>query len=114
MHDKRKLLHLTLTGEDRDARIQFNQNAAEAPHVNACRVRDANYNLRCPVEAGLDVRVNALVGEAGRPEVNYFDTRLIWTLQQDILWFQVTVDDVLVSEELERLQDLNGEAAYQR
>lgn len=114
MHDERQLLHLALTWENRDARIQLNQDAAEAPHVNAGRVRNANYNLRCPVEAGLDVRVDPLVGEAGGPEVDYFDARLIWTLQQDILWFQVTVDDVLVSEELERLQDLNGEAAYQR
>ena len=114
LHDKRQLLHLTLTWENWDARIQLNQDAAEAPHVDACRVRDANYNLRCPVEAGLYVRVNPLVGEARGPEVDDFDARLIWTLQQDILWLQVAVDDVLVSEELERLQDLNGEAAYQR
>ena len=114
MHDERQLLHLALTWEDRDARIQLNQDAAEAPHVDARRVRDANYNLRCSVEAGLDVRVDPLIREAGRPEVDYFDSRFIRALQQDILWFQVTVDDVLVAEELERLQDLNGEATYQR
>ena len=114
MHDKRQLLHLTLAWENWDARIQLNQDAAEAPHINACRVWDANYDLRRPVKAGLDVRVNPLVGEAGGSEVDYFDTGLIWALQQDVLRFQVAVDDVFVSEELERLQDLNGEAAYQR
>jgi len=73
LHDQVQLLHFAFTREDWDARVKLNQDAAETPHVNPGRVRDADDDLWCPVEPRLDVRVDTLVGEAGGTKVNDFD-----------------------------------------
>ena len=67
------MLHFRLSREDWDASVEFNEDAAEAPHVDASRVGDANYDLRCPIEATLNVGVDPLVGEARRTEVDDLD-----------------------------------------
>ena len=51
LHDQGELLHLRLTGEDWNARVQLDQDAPETPHIDSCRVRDANDDLRRPIEA---------------------------------------------------------------
>ena len=61
LHDESKLLHLTFSREDRDSSEELNQNAAKAPHVDACGVRNPDDDLWSSVEARLDVRVDPLV-----------------------------------------------------
>ena len=51
LHDQGQLLHLGLTGEDWNTRVQLDQDAPETPHVDSCRVRNANDYLRRPIEA---------------------------------------------------------------
>ena len=51
LHDQGQLLHLGLTGEDWNARVQLNQDAPETPHIDPSRVRNANDDLRRPIEA---------------------------------------------------------------
>ena len=61
MHDQGKLLVLALTWENGYAGVQFHENAAETPHVDARSVRNAEDNLWRPVEARLDIGVDPLV-----------------------------------------------------
>ena len=46
------------TGEERVARVELGQDAAEAPHVYGHGVGQAQDHLGRPVEARLDVRIH--------------------------------------------------------
>jgi len=74
------LLGLALAREDRNSCVKLDEDAAEGPHVNARGVGDANDDFGGAVKARLDVRVDALVREAARAEVNDLDTRLVRAL----------------------------------
>ena len=76
---------LALPWEDWEASRQFNQDASKRPHVDCSRIWDSKDDLRCTVEATLNVRVNALVGEATGTKVNDFDARLVGRFQQYVL-----------------------------
>ena len=68
---------LALSWEERDSSVQLSQDAAERPHVYSRGIRNAQNDLWSPVEPGLDVSVNPLIGEAARPKVDDLDARLI-------------------------------------
>ena len=58
LHDAGKLFDLVLAGEQRIARVQLRDDAAEAPHVNRRRVRQTEDHLGSSVEPRLNVRVH--------------------------------------------------------
>jgi len=60
-HDAGELLDLVLAGEQRVAGVQLDDDAAERPHVDRRRVRQAEDHFRRPVEPRLDVRVHCSV-----------------------------------------------------
>jgi hypothetical protein len=114
LHNQRQLLVLALTREYREARVELHQDTTETPHIDRSSVWDSQYNLRRSVEPRLNVRVYALVREARRAKVDYFDSRLVRGLEQNVLGLQITVNDIFVAEILQRLQDLDGEATDER
>ena len=73
LHHESELISFILAGEEWVSGEEFREDAAEAPHVNGHPVLGAQNDLRRPVEAGLDVGVDALVIEAGAPEVDHLD-----------------------------------------
>ena len=107
------MLGFVLSWEQWVASVQFCHNAAKRPHVDTSGVGDAEDDLRSPVETTLDICVNALVLEAAATIVDNFDTRLVRLFKKDILRLQITVDNLVVALELERLEDLNRESANQ-
>lgn len=58
LHDAGYLLHLTLSWEERIARVEFSQNAAQTPHINGHAVVVTQDNFWRAVEAALDVGVH--------------------------------------------------------
>ena len=70
-------LHLfALVGswEEREPSKKFDQNATQGPHVNLSCVREqAEHDVRCTVEARLDVSVNDLMGETTRAKISHHD-----------------------------------------
>lgn len=78
-----------------EASVQLRQYAAEAPHVDAHRVRNAQDYLRGAVEPGLDISVYSFILEATRAEVNQLYPRLVRTLQKNVFWLQVAMYDIL-------------------
>lgn len=61
----------------------------------------------------MDVRVNLLALETTTAHVYYLYSTFVLLLHQDVLRLQVAVNDVELVEEVERLQDLDGESADQ-
>jgi len=59
----------------------------------------------------LDVRVHLFVLEAAGPKVNYLDLRVERVAEQDILGLQVTVDDFVLLQQVQRAEQLLGEAS---
>lgn len=85
LHDQLELLLLVISGEQRLSRVELGQNAGEAPDVYLFAVWDAQDDLRGAVVARLDVRVDLLLSEAARAEVNHLDFFRILVNQQDVL-----------------------------
>ena len=100
--------------EKRVAYIQLVEDASEAPHVNGCIVRNAKHNLRCSVEATLDIGIDLLVFKAATAEVDDLDSALVDLAEQNVLGFQVAVHNQVFPHEVERDQDLDGEPLDQR
>jgi len=61
--------------------------------------------LRRPVEAALDVRVHGAILKAGWSKVNDLDLPFL-PFQQDILWLQITVNDLRGPQHTQRVQYL--------
>jgi len=87
------------TWEQGVAHVQLRQNAAKAPHVDLTAIRQAHDHLWAAVEAALHVGVHALIDEAAAAKVNDLDGGALRLHQQDILRLQVTVDQLVLSEE---------------
>ena len=77
LHHVGELLGLVLTREERVASVELGHDAAEAPHVDGSRVRDAQDDLGRSVEATLDVCVYALILEAAASVIDDLDPRLV-------------------------------------
>ena len=108
------MLFLVRAREQREARVQLNDYAAEAPHVDLLRVREQTEDdVGRSIEPRLDVRVNDLVLEAATAKVSDDDTRLVLALQQYILRLQVAMDDPKLLEITQGRQQLNGKASDQ-
>mmetsp|Transcript_29698 Transcript_29698/g.76867 ORF Transcript_29698/g.76867 Transcript_29698/m.76867 type:complete len:407 (+) Transcript_29698:332-1552(+) len=112
--DGRELISLVLSGKERLARVQLDEHAAEAPHVDGHVVAAAEQHLGRAVEARLDVRVHRLPVAAARAKVDQLDRRALRMSEQDVLRLEVAVDDRDVSQlqEAECLHDLLAELAH--
>jgi len=108
------MLLLVFTREEGVADVEFVENAAERPHVNGCVVRDPKNNLRRSVEARLYVGVNFLIFETTTAKVDYFNAGLVNLSQQDVLRFQVAVNNIMLAHVVQGDEYLNGKALDQR
>ena len=91
------MIFFIFSGEEWLADVEFVQDAAEGPHVNRCSVRDPENDLWRSIEPTLDVCVNLVVLETSRTEVDNFDARFIDLAEENILWLEVTVHDIMLS-----------------
>lgn len=76
LDDAGELVALVLARQQRQPGEQLAQDAAQAPHVDGRVVRQPQDHLRGPVEARLDVRVQALVLVAARAEIDYLQQKI--------------------------------------
>ena len=95
------------------ASIKFGQDASKAPHVNCCRIWNTEYDLWRSVEPRLDVCVDALIVHAAATVVNNFYARLVGLLEQNIFWFQIAVDYLVVTLVFQSLQKLDSKSSNQ-
>ena len=95
--DQLQLFLLVRPWEKREASVQFNHDAPEAPHVNLLSIRKETENdVRCPVESTLDVSVHDLVLEAATAKIGDHDAAFVFPLQENVLWLEIAVDDAQI------------------
>ena len=110
--DQLDLLALIGPWEEREACEQFNQDAAETPHIDLLGVREhSQHDVWCSVEPTLDVGVHDLVLEATAAEISDRYSALVLLLHQNVLRLQVTVDHTEVLQVSEAREELDGESA---
>lgn len=95
------------------SRVQFRQDSSKAPHIDSVRIPDSKYDFGSSIEPALDVCVQLLVQEARASEVNYFDTRLVPVLQDNIFRLQVAMDYVFSFHIVQSVEDLNSKPSNQ-
>ena len=64
LHDVGQLLCLVLSWEQWKTCTKLCQNAAERPHIDACRVRDSQNYLWGSIKPTLDVSIDPFILEA--------------------------------------------------
>mgnify|MGYP007058507940 CR=1 FL=1 len=92
---------------------QLDHDAPKGPHVDACSVGNSHDDLRGAIKAGLDVGVDALVLEAAASVVNDFYAWFVWLFQEDVLWLEIAMNNVVVTLELKSLKNLYCKSADQ-
>lgn len=98
-HDTSELLSLVFTRKDWISSQKFGEDASERPHVDRHAIGHSQDDFWGPVEARLYVGVNLLVLEAAGSEVYNFDFGLSWVSQQDILRFEIAVNDFVAFQQ---------------
>ena len=99
--------------EDESHAVEFLADASGDHRADAGGEGDAKDDLGRSVEPRLDVGVDFLVLEAARAKINDLDAGLINFPQQNILRFQIAMDDVVFAHVVERYQNLDREALNQ-
>ena len=80
-HHHSELFHLVFAWEQGIPDAELSHDAAETPHVNGCRVRNAKDDLGGTVKSRLNVSVNTFIREARAAKVDDLDTWLCWILK---------------------------------
>jgi hypothetical protein len=113
-YDAAHLIEFGVTWEDGQAEEKLGADAPQAPHVDSGSVRKPEEHLGRTVEARLDVRVDRVMLETGRTEVDEFYLRMLRSgAQQHVLGFKVAMDDEGLPETLHCPEQLFREDANQ-
>ena len=107
-----KLFSLVGTWEERESCEQLNHYTAHAPHVYGLSVWEySQHNLWGTVEPTLYVCVHYLFIKSATSEICNDNATLVLLFQQDILRFQITVDDPQRFHIFESAHKLDGKTA---
>ena len=112
-HHARQLVAFVFSGEQGIPGEQLGQDAAKAPHVYGHAVFRSEDHLWRSVESTLDVRVDALVLIAAGAVVDHLDSASAGLFQEDVLRFEVAVNDSIPVEGVEALENGVGEFPHQ-
>ena len=91
---------------------EFSAYAPHRPHVDGGIIGEPQNDLRAPVVSRLDVVEDGVPLEAGAAEVDDFEVQIVYGFEEDVLWLEVTVNQLRLLDDLHGLEDLvNDEAA---
>lgn len=107
-HDELELLLLVVAREQRLASVQLRQYAAKTPDVDLLCVLYPQNDFRGAVESRLHISIDLLIPEATRTKVDDLEVTAYCVCTKYVLRLQVTMDDLVLLEEDQTLQDLNG------
>jgi hypothetical protein len=111
-HNISKLLNLILTWEQRKTSVKLRYNCTKAPNIDSCCVWNSKNDFWSSIKPRLDVSVNSLSKEATTSIIDHFNTRFVLLLKKNILWLQITMDQVMCLLILQCLKNLNGKPSY--
>lgn len=110
-HNASKLLLLILARKNGHTSVELSQDAANTPHVDWQAIRHPQYHLRGSIETRLDIGIYLFIFEAARAKVNYLEVGTHRVLEQNVLWLQVTVNNLALLEQYQRAENLLGETS---
>ena len=91
---------------------EFSAYAPHRPHIDGGIIGEPQNYLRAPVVSRLDVVEDGVPLEAGAAEVDDFEVQIVNGFEEDVLWLEVTVNQLRLLDDLHGLEDLvNDEAA---
>ena len=99
-HHECHVVFLILTWEEWISNVEFIENTSKAPHINSSTIGNAENNFGSPIESGLDIRINLLVFKTSTTKINDLNTRLVDLSKQDVLWLEITVDNIVLVEKV--------------
>ena len=88
---------------------KLSQDTSKRPNINLVVILAAQDNLWRSVTSRLHIGAQVVMNEAARSEINHLDLRSRVTLNQDILWLQVTMDQLEVVDVRKCSQNLLGD-----
>ena len=74
------------------ASVQLCKDAPEGPHVNLIVVFASENNFWSSITSTLDIAAQVIMDETTGTKVNDLDLTLAVTFDQDVLWFEITMD----------------------
>jgi hypothetical protein len=89
--------------------FQFKDDTAEAPQVYRWSVKMAQKHLRSSEVKTLNVVKMVFINSTGTSKVNDLDTRLPKLFEHDVLWFQISMDYVVLLQVDQTSQELNSD-----
>ena len=89
------MLFFIFSGKDWESYEELIEDAAQGPHVDGGRVPDTHHDLGGTVKSALDVGVKLVLLISTRSEVNNLDSAFVALPEKDILWFHITMNDVI-------------------
>ena len=95
LHDTSKLLLFILAWENWIASIKLSQDTPKTPHVNWHAIRQAKNYFGGAIEPTLDVRIHLFALKAARPKVDDPDFRSHRMDHENVLRFQIAMNDLL-------------------
>ena len=102
LNHKSHLIILVVSGEEGVAQDELGEDAAQAPHVNLDSIVTAKDDLRRSVKPTLNVIMELPLCVTTRPEVNHLESRFPWLSEQNVLRFEITVDNLIPFQQTER------------
>jgi len=94
------------------ARVKLCDDAPKRPHVDALIIGHAEYDLGTPVKATLYVHKSFLIAGATGSIIYNFDLFMSVVRKQDVLRLQITVDNLQLHEQVQRLKELSRNISY--
>lgn len=95
LHHDCHMVLFVFAGKEWVTDVKFIKDTAKAPHVYRCLIGNSKHNLWSSIKPWLDISINLFVLKAPRSKVNDLYTWLIDLSQKNILWFQVTVHNII-------------------
>lgn len=109
-HYTGQLLLLVLSRENRYACEELRQDAANTPHINWHPICHPQDDFRGPIESRLDISIDFFVLETAGSEIYDLDFGMQRMAEENVLWFQIAVYDLLLFQDSKRTQNLLGES----
>lgn len=112
--DELNLFSFVRAREEREPCEKFDHYASEGPHVDLLSVgEDTEHDVGRSVKPRLDVSVDDFVFETSAAEVCDGDPALVFLFHQNVLWFEVTVDDAEVLQVAQAREQLDRKTTDQ-
>ena len=104
---------LVLTSKQRVSQVHLCDDAAKAPDIDFPIVRQTKYNLRSPIVSALDVSIDSLSFETARSKIDDLDTRLVHFFQENILRFEIGMDNMIFVKKMNAIEHLKHKATHE-